>query len=106
MEGGRIFGRGVRKNGGSDEPPEPPPPGYGPGYLPASNARGNRTQAAQPTNLVYELTRRRWFIVKKCWRVKCRPYLAPCVTKRHLYHKSGEVVVTAVTSTQPRRLSG
>ena len=27
--GVRIFGRGVRKKGGSDEPPEPPP-GYGP----------------------------------------------------------------------------
>ena len=24
--GGRIFGRGVREKGGSDEPPEPPPP--------------------------------------------------------------------------------
>ena len=29
--GVRIFGRGVREKGGSDEPPEPPPPGYGPG---------------------------------------------------------------------------
>ena len=30
--GVRIFGRGVRKKGGSDEPPEPPTPGYGPVY--------------------------------------------------------------------------
>ena len=30
--GVRIFWRGVCEKGGSDEPPEPPPPGYGPGY--------------------------------------------------------------------------
>ena len=30
-EGGSYFWKGVRKKGGSDEPPEPPP-GYGPGH--------------------------------------------------------------------------
>ena len=33
------------------------------GYLLASNARRNRAQVAQPTHIVDELTRRRWFIV-------------------------------------------
>ena len=32
-------------------------------YISASSARRNRALAAQPTQLVDELTRRRWFIV-------------------------------------------
>ena len=30
LRGGSYFWKGVREKGGSDEPPKPPPPGYGP----------------------------------------------------------------------------
>ena len=65
--------------------------------MPTSIARRNQAQAAQPTRVVNERTRRRRFIVENYSRGKYSGLVIPhCVTKCHLYSRKGEFAVKSV----------
>ena len=56
LRGVRIVGRGVRKKGGSDEPPKPPP-GYGPDILGKQDiqSKAMRGNGVQPISIAVKV---------------------------------------------------